>query len=481
MQYDTTCANRRAIAALVVAVALGTGCRDAPVSPQPRITTSLSAHSIKAITDDVELLRALVSQLEADATLNKGQANALTSKIDAAARQLQRGNEHAGENVFDAFIHQVNAFVNARVLTVTQAQPLLDAALSSTGNGVARRPLAAGYLFTCALTTTGEARCWGWNQYGQLGDGTTETRLVPVAVKGGLSFRQIASGASHACGLTGEGVVYCWGAGGAGQLGDGSFTDRLVPGPVTTALRFTQITTGVSHTCGLTRTGSAYCWGWNIAGGLGDGGWSDRNIPTPVVGGVSFTDIRAGGWHTCAIAVGAREYCWGWNNYGQLGDGTTTTRNVPRPIAGGIEFEQIVGYAYHTCALTSEGRAYCWGSIANGGLAPTLVPGGESFATLSDGGVRGAHMCAVSAAGPTFCWGVNDYGQIGDGTNIQRSSPTRIAGSYAFVQLSGGGAHTCGRTAAGQIYCWGGNFMGQLGDGTTTSRNVPTPIATAAR
>jgi Regulator of Chromosome Condensation (RCC1) repeat protein len=74
------------------------------------------------------------------------------------------------------------------------------------------------------------------------------------------------------------------------------------------------------------------------------------------------------------------------------------------PIAGGIEFEQIVGYAYHTCALTPEGPAYCWGSIANGGLAPTLVPGGVAFATLSDGGVRGAHTCAVSTAGPTYCW-----------------------------------------------------------------------------
>jgi len=172
-------------------------------------------------------------------------------------------------------------------------------------------------------------------------------------------------------------------------------------------------------------------------------------------------------------------YCWGWNNFGQLGDGTTATRTLPMPIAGGTEFSQIATYAYHNCALTPEGRAYCWGSIQNGGLTPTLVPGGVAFATLSDGGVRGTHSCAVSTAGPTFCWGVNNYGQVGDGTNIERPVPTRIAGTYAFVQLSGGGEHTCGRTAAGQIACWGGNFVGQLGDGTTTSRNAPTPIAAA--
>ena len=454
--HDRRTTRHGLIAALVVGVSLGGACRDAPVSPRPRVGTSVPVLAMAATTDDVELLRALVARLEADGALNKGQANALTSKIDAAGRRLQTGKERAEGNIFDAFVHQVNAFVNARVLTVTQAQPLLDAVLSLTGNGVARRPLAAGYRFTCALTITGEARCWGWNEYGQLGDGTTETRLVPVPVKGGVSFRQIA--------------------GGAGQLGDGTTTDRWVPAPVATALRFTQLTTGVSHTCGLTRTGSAYCWGWNIAGGLGDGGWADRSLPTPVVGDLSFTEIRAGGWHTCAIAVTAGLYCWGWNNFGQLGDASTATRNVPIPIGGGVEFKQIAAYAYHTCALTSAGEAYCWGIIENR-LIPTLVPGGVTFATLSGGGVRGTHTCAVSTDGPTFCWGVNNYGQIGDGTNITRPVPTRIAGTYAFVELSGGGEHTCGRTAAAQIYCWGGNFVGQLGDGTTTSRNSPTPIA----
>ena len=470
--------NRRTlIAAVMLTVSMGAACRDAPVLPRPQPGTFAPALAITAITDDVELLRSLVQQLQADATLNKGQANALTSKIDAAARRLQAGSDDAGRNVFTAFINQVNAFVNARVLTARQAQPLLDAVRSVTGRGVLRRSLAAGYRHTCALTPTGQAQCWGSSSYGQLGDGSTATRLVPVAVVGDLSFRQVTGGSSHACALTGDGTAYCWGANGAGQLGDGSTTDRLVPTPIATVIRFIEITAGASHTCGLTRTGSAYCWGGNDAGALGDGSWSDRNVPTPVAGGRSFTELRAGGFHTCAIAAGSDAYCWGWNNFGQLGDGTTTTRNVPTAIANGIEFDQIESYSYHNCALTGEGRAYCWGSIDNGGLVPTAVPGGQTFASLSDGGVRGTHTCAVSTSGPTFCWGVNDYGQVGDGTNIRRAQPTRIAGNLTFTRLSGGGEHTCGRTAPGQIYCWGGNVVGQLGDGTTTSRNTPTPIA----
>ena len=103
--------------------------------------------------------------------------------------------------------------------------------------------------------------------------------------------------------------------------------------------------------------------------------------------------------------------------------------------------------------------------------------GGLTFATLSDGDVLGSFTCGVTTAGPTYCWGVNNYGQVGDGTNIARDVPTMVVGGLSFTRLTGGGEHNCGRTVAGAIYCWGGNFTGQLGDGTTISRNRPGPVA----
>jgi alpha-tubulin suppressor-like RCC1 family protein len=468
--------TRAVMAALLLAGPMGIACRDAPLSPQ-RIQLPAPTLAVAALTEDVQLLRTLVGQLERDGALTAGQANALMNKIDAGVRRLEAGGEKRVDNAFGAFFNQVSAFVTARVLTAKQAQPLLDAALSLTGNGVTRRPLAAGYRFTCSLAPTGDARCWGSNPYGQLGDGTTQTRLAPAAVQGGLVFRQITGGIDHACGLTGDGVAYCWGRNQAGQLGDASNTDRRAPTAVATSLRFTDITAGGHHTCGLTRSGTAYCWGSNGVGALGNASWSDRNAPTPVAGGLSFRELRAGTFHTCATGDPSGSYCWGWNAFGQLGDGTRASRNVPTSVVGGTEFRELEAYWVYSCALTAGGSAYCWGRVDDDELVPIELKGGRTFAAIGEGGTRGTHNCGISTSGPTYCWGPNNYGQLGDGTNIWTSLPTMVVGGYSFTRVTGGGEHNCGLTVTGAIYCWGGNFAGQLGDGTTTSRNRPTPIA----
>ena len=206
---------------------------------------------------------------------------------------------------------------------------------------------------------------------------------------------------------------------------------------------------------------------------LGDGTRATRTTPTPVTGAFAFTDLRAGGFHTCATAGETRAYCWGWNAFGQLGNGTLADRDVPTAVAGGFDFIQIAPAAYHSCGLTPARSAYCWGRIGNDERLPIALPGGLSFASLGEGGTRGTHNCGISTSGPTYCWGPNNYGQLGDGTNIWTSVPTMVVGGLSFTRVTGGGEHNCGRTAAGAIYCWGGNFEGQLGDGTTISRNRP--------
>jgi alpha-tubulin suppressor-like RCC1 family protein len=296
------------------------------------------------------------------------------------------------------------------------------------------RQVAAGDYHTCALTTDDRAYCWGDNGYGQLGTGTIGRQFRPAAVAGGLEFRQLSAGGfGHTCGVTASGLAYCWGHNEWGQLGDGTSTDRVAPTPVAGRLTFSQVLPGAVHTCGTTTAQVAYCWGYNVFGQLGDGTVAKRLTPTRVAGDLKFTHVSAGD-HTCGVTTDAKAYCWGDNFRGKLGDGTTTDRHRPTLVAGGLRFDGVSAGSNASCGITAAGRVYCWGSNSYGQLGdgtikarltPTATVGGILFDRVN---TAGTHACAVTGAGKTYCWGSNYAGQLGDGTTTDRRRPTRVGG-----------------------------------------------------
>ena len=223
--------------------------------------------------------------------------------------------------------------VAALALVVAGAAPV-----AASGNRYVQ--ISAGGSHTCALTARGIAYCWGDNNYGQLGDGTTidSNANGPQAVIGGLKFASIAVGDEHTCGLTTRGAAYCWGDNGYGKLGDGTGLDSEANGPqaVIGGYRFVSLTAGEHHICALTARGTAYCWGRNTDGQLGDGTTihSGANGPQMVVGGHRFASITGGEDHTCALTTRGAAYCWGYNDSGRLGDGTTDDTDGNPPTAG---------------------------------------------------------------------------------------------------------------------------------------------------
>ncbi|TVR94406.1 MAG: RCC1 repeat-containing protein, partial [Wenzhouxiangellaceae bacterium] len=189
--------------------------------------------------------------------------------------------------------------------------------------------LATHDAHACVVTAAGGVRCWGNNTHGELGDGTTQSRRTAVDVVGlGNGVAAVSTGRGHSCALTLAGAVLCWGRNNFGQLGDGSTSQRLTPVQVSGLTSGVQaIALGDAHSCAIAGSGAASCWGHNFLGQLGNGSSEDRSVPGLVFGLTSGVQaISAGHAHSCAIAAGGGARCWGYNLGGQLGDGTNVTR-----------------------------------------------------------------------------------------------------------------------------------------------------------
>ena len=340
------------------------------------------------------------------------------------------------------------------------------------------RSVAAGFAHVCTLDGNGAVSCWGTNAYGQLGDGTTESRDTPAPVAGGLAFQSISIGHGHGCGVTGDGAVLCWGRNGYGELGDGSTTNRAEPVAVAGDMTFASVAAGTNHTCALTDDGEAYCWGLNSSGQLGVAAGSPSATPVRVPVDTDFESITAGIDHTCALAGNGRATCWGSNDFGELGDSTRALGSAqPDEVSGGRRFEMLSAGSNRTCGVTGGDDAYCWGNNNYGVLGdgteerrggPTEVSGGDDSTAISTGGV---HTCALNDDAEAYCWGLNTFGQLGDGTTTNRLEPAAVTGGHTFVSISAGNYGTCAVTAAGEVYCWGrvaGMAGYEEGEGMTT-------------
>lgn len=368
--------------------------------------------------------------------------------------------------------------------------------------------VSSGAAHSCAVASDNRAYCWGWNVFGQVGDGTTSfERLTPRLVVGGLEFRQISAGSYHTCGVTMDNAAYCWGGGDA-VLGNGSASPSLRPVRVAGGLSFRQVSAGNSHTCGVTTENRAFCWGSNVFGELGTGNTFDTPAlsPAAVVGSHRFKGVSVGVYHSCGVTMTGRAYCWGGDQWGQIGDGAASgtcevpnllpCRTRPTLVAGGHQWGQLDAGGGHgpgegsteafaggrTCGVTIDNRAFCWGvgTLGQNGdgtrslrSAPSAVAGELSFRTVSTGVW---HTCGVTTNNRAYCWGHNTSGQIGDGTEgTTRLRPRRVLGGLAFERVIAGG-NSCGWTTAGAGYCWGFN----VGNGTDDNYLTPQPIGGAS-
>jgi alpha-tubulin suppressor-like RCC1 family protein len=376
--------------------------------------------------------------------------------------------------------------------------------------------VAAGGQFGCALLDDGRVRCWGANDRGQLGDGSTTFRPVPVDVvglpPGPARAVALATGWAHACAVVSPGgQVWCWGDNTTGELGPG-FAAPFATSPVLVA-GVTGVPAPASpsapppvaagggvagtppapfgHTCAV-GSGGLLCWGANGSGQLGDGTTSQSSSPRAVVGLGAASTVSAGERHTCAAAGGVLR-CWGANGSGQLGDGTTAQSSLPRTVSGlpAATFA-AAGQAFSCSVAGAPAQLFCWGE--NGEAQVTTAPpppatqttpvapslgGGFSPGLVATGR---AHACGLEPGSASIkCFGANGQSQLSGAPTATGKVDVTLTGLVGTASaVTAGGNHTCALLTDGSVQCWGANDRGQTGTGQPGA-TVVTPTFVSGR
>ncbi len=391
----------------------------------------------------------------------------------------------------------------AQGITVTPANPTISVGQTQQFTATGVSPAAAvdaGSFHTCARLQDGTVRCWGRNDEGQLGDGTTTNASTPVAVPGVGGAAAVSGGGFHTCARFPDGTLECWGRNDSGQLGDPATTSfsSVTPVRVTGITTAIAVTAGGFHTCALLADGTVQCWGENDFGQLGNGtsdpvpGSPTTVNPTPVTvsGMTTAVAISAGGWHTCALLRDGRVQCWGQNTYGQLGDGATIAPSAPSrsptpvTVTGITTAVAMEAGIFHTCALLADGTLQCWGRndegrLGNGTTANSSTPTTVSGITPAAVAPGAEHACAILRDGTVRCWGDNNWGQLGNNSAAGATSTTpatAVTGIATATAASSGAEHTCALLQDGSLQCWGRNTDGRLGNGTTTNAFTPVTV-----
>jgi alpha-tubulin suppressor-like RCC1 family protein len=315
--------------------------------------------------------------------------------------------------------------------------------------------IVSGWGHSAALTTHDRLFVWGRNDSGQLGNGTTNNQHTPQDITNLFSLApdetitDLALGWGHSAALTSNQRLFTWGKNESGQLGNGTTQNSNIPLDISASLRriiqdpIDMIALGSSHTGLLTTTGRLFTWGRNVYGQLGDGTTSSKRTPTEITSFIPkednevITRLSLGWGHSSIQTSLDRVFIWGFNQFGQLGNQTNDDQSLPILVS------------------TTEFR--------------------EENDTIKDLRLGNGHSGFLTSNDHIFLWGFNQFGQLGNGTTLNENKPIAITVSLepdeVITTLALGVNHSAVLTSNGRLMMWGFNQFGQLGNGTTINKN----------
>jgi len=327
--------------------------------------------------------------------------------------------------------------VNVPVAVKTEGTPMKGKTISQ---------ISSGYVHNLALSMDGKVYAWGDNAGGQLGDGTINNRKTPVAVKtngtdmDGKTIVQVSAGSYHNVALSSDGKLYAWGNNSDGQLGDGTINNRNVPVAVKT--------TGTD------------------------------------MDGKTIVQVSAGDEHTIALDAEGNIYEWGTVRGSYSRNTTPQLFNVVGTVIANKIITKVVASSHYSVAITSDGTVYAWGNNSNFGINSKIPVkldfSGKNIESISLGN---SHALAIASDGTVYAWGNNVDGQLGNGTNASSTVPVKVntigdLPTNKALKVDAGYSHSLVVTTNGDVYAWGNNVDGQLGNGTNVESSTPVLVKT---
>ena len=339
------------------------------------------------------------------------------------------------------------------------------------------------YAMIDQYAATGSLWNWGSNNQGHLGDNTVAAKSSPIqTVSGGTNWKQVAAGDNHTAAIKTDGTLWLWGRNTNGSLGNNAAADRSSPvQTVSGGTNWKLVAGGGDHTAAIKTDGTLWTWGRNTNGQLGDNSITHRSSPVQTVsGGTNWKQVATARFHTAAIKTDGTLWTWGHNTDGRLGDGSSIVhRSSPiQTVAGGTNWKLVSCGQFHTASIKTDGTLWTWGQNTNGELGDNsrthrsspvqTVSGGTNWKVLMQNGPMAGHTAAIKTDGTLWLWGHAAFGELGQGGDLDRSSPVQtVSGGTNWKQVAAGSSHTAAIKTDGTLWTWAFNGSGQLGDNTS--------------